>query len=58
MKHIYKIAAGQGWGAVTAYQGNWDELVVACERDASIARGTVITTFWGRKSRGESNGSA
>ena len=51
MNHIYKIAAGQGWGTVTAYQGNWDELVVTCERDTLIARvEEVITTCWAEKS--------
>ena len=59
MKHIHKIAAGQGWGAVAAYQGNWDEVMVACERDASIACvKEVLTTCWGRTFTGESHGSA
>ena len=44
----WSIASGQSWGAVTANQGNLDDLVVACEQDASIARvKEVITAYWG-----------
>ena len=51
MKHIHKIAAGQGWGGVAAYQGNLNEFAVTCERDASITRvKEVLNTCWGRES--------
>ena len=51
MEHTHKITAGQGWGAVSAYRGNLDELVVTCERDTLIARvEEVITTCWAEKS--------